>query len=156
VPSKGNEPYILTYDAEPDYVQDSPFFALQNIYSVLSESKAGKIVAVIDSCFSGVTDGKAVIKGVAATRVVAKKTTFDENKMVVMAAGKGHQFSNGYDKKGHRLFSYYIMKNLLEGKADIRTLYKETKSQTYSTSIKEYGDLRVQEPTLQGNYRMSF
>lgn len=154
VPSRKNEPYLLASNTEPDFVQDEPFFALQNIYSKLSDSKAGKIVAVVDSCFSGVTDGKAVLKGVAATRVVAKRTKFNQKKMVVLTAGKGHQYSNAYNKKGHRLFSFFVMKNMLEGKRDVKELYKATKEQTYETSFKEYGDLRVQEPTIEGNARM--
>ncbi len=154
VPSQKNEPYLLASNTEPDFVQDEKFFSLQNIYSTLSDSKAAKVIAVVDSCFSGVTDGKAVLKGVAATRVVAKRASFDQEKMVVMSAGKGHQYSNAYEKKGHRLFSFYVMKNILEGKNDIASLYKEAKVQTYETSLQEYGDLRVQEPTIEGNARM--
>jgi hypothetical protein len=135
-------------------VQDEKFFSLQNIYSKLSSSKASKVVAVVDSCFSGVTDGKAVLKGVAATRLKPKSVKFDKSKMVVLSAGKSHQYSNGYDKKAYRLFSYFVIKNILEGKKDIKSLYKNTKTQTYNTSLKEYGDLRVQEPTIEGNFRM--
>ncbi|MDA7816906.1 caspase family protein [Sulfurimonas sp.] len=155
VPSQKNEPYMLTYDTEPDFVQDENFFSLQNIYSKLSDSKAAKVVAVVDSCFSSVTDGKSVLKGVAATKMVAKRTKFDKEKMVVLSAGKGNQYSNAYNKKGHRLFSFYVMKNMLEGDKDIKTLYKDTKAQTYETSIQEYGDGRTQEPTIDGNFRLS-
>jgi len=154
VPSLKNEPFMLSSDTEPDYVQDEKFFSLQNIYSKLSSSKASKVVAVVDSCFSGVTDGKAVLKGVAATRVKPKSVKFNKSKMVVLSAGKSHQYSNGYDKKAYRLFSYFVIKNILEGKKDIKSLYKNTKTQTYNTSLKEYGDLRVQEPTIEGNFRM--
>jgi len=155
VPSQNNMPYILTHDTEPDFVQDYKFFSLQNIYTMLSNSKADKVVAIVDSCFSGITDGTAVLKGVAVTRVIAKNTTFNKNKMVVLSAGKSHQYSNAYNKKAHRLFSFYMMKNMLEGNTDIRTLYKNTKVQTYETSLKEYGDLRTQEPTIEGNTRMT-
>ncbi|MCW8837755.1 MAG: caspase family protein [Thiovulaceae bacterium] len=155
VPNLQNEPYMLTFDTEPDFVADEKFFSLQNIYAKLSDSKASKIVAFVDSCFSGVTDAKAVLKGVAATKMVAKSVKFDKNKMVVISAGKSHQFSNGFDKKGHRLFSFYVMKNIIEGDTDIKQLYKSIKEQTYDTSIEEYGDLRIQEPTIEGNYRMS-
>ena len=154
VPSLKNEAFMLTSDSEPDFVQDEKFFSLQNIYSKLSDSKAGKVVAVVDSCFSGVTDGKAVLKGVAATRVVAKKVSFNKKKMVVLTAGKGNQYSNGYSKKGHRLFSFFVMKHILEGSTDVKSLFTKTKSKTYNTSMKEYGDLRVQEPTVDGNLRL--
>jgi uncharacterized caspase-like protein len=155
VVTKNSEPFMLGSDSEPDYIQDEEFFSLQNIYSKLSTSKAGKVVAVVDSCFSGVTDGKAVLKGVAATRVKAKKVSFDNSKMVVLTAGKGHQYSNGYDKTAHRLFSYFIMKSILEGNKDIKSVYSKTKNDTYETSLKEYGDLRVQEPTIEGNMELS-
>jgi len=155
VPSLKNEPFMLASNTEPDFVADESFFALKNIYAKLSDSKAKKIVAVVDSCFSGVTDGKAVLKGVAATKMVAKSVKFNKEKMVVISAGKGNQYSNGYDKKAHRLFSFYIMKNIIEGDTDIKTLFKNTKSQTYDTSLEEYGDVRAQEPTIDGNFRMS-
>ena len=154
VPSLKNAPYMLTSDTEPDFVADEKFFSLQNIYNKLSQSKASKVVAVVDSCFSGVTDGKAVLKGVAATKMVAKSVSFDKEKMVVMSAGKSNQYSNGYNKKGHRLFSFFVMKNILEGDTSIKQLYKDTKTQTYDISIEEYGDSRTQEPTIEGNFRM--
>ena len=155
VPSLKNEPFMLTSDTEPDFVSDDTFFSLQNIYTQLSNSQAGKVVAVVDSCFSGVTDGKAILKGVAATKMVAKTVTFNKEKMVVLTAGKANQYSNGYDKKAHRLFSFYVMKNILEGDKDIKTLYGHVKTQTYDTSLEEYGDSRAQEPSVDGNYGLS-
>ena len=154
IPALKNAPYMLASDTEPDFVADEKFFSLQNIYNKLSDSKASKIVAVVDSCFSGVTDAKAVLKGVAATKMVAKSVSFDKDKMVVMSAGKANQYSNGYNKKGYRLFSFFVMKNILEGDTSIKQLYKDTKTQTYDTSIEEYGDSRTQEPTIEGNFRM--
>lgn len=154
VPGMGNAPFMMASNTEPDFIQDETFFSLQNIYTQLSDSKADKVIAIVDSCFSGMTDGKAVIKGVAATRVVPKKTTFDQSKMVVISAGKSHQYSNGYDEKGYRLFSYYIIKNIIDGERNIKSLFKKTKEQTYQTSMEQYGDLRVQEPTIDGNSRM--
>ena len=154
VPSLHNEPFMLASNTEPDFVADETFFSLKNIYAKLSDSKAAKIVAIVDSCFSGVTDGVGVMKGVAATKMVAKKVNFDKEKMVVISAGKSHQYSNGYNKKGHRLFSFFVMKNILQGDKSIKKLYKKTKTQTYNASIEEYGDSRTQEPTIDGNFRM--
>ena len=154
VPKLKNEPFMLTSDTEPDFVADEVFFSLKNIYAKLSDSKATKVVAIVDSCFSGVTDGVGVMKGVAATKMVAKKVHFDKDKMVVLSAGKSYQYSNGYNKKGHRLFSFFVMKNILEGDKSIKKLYKDTKTQTYNASMEEYGDSRTQEPTIDGNFRM--
>jgi 5S rRNA maturation endonuclease (ribonuclease M5) len=142
---------MLAYDIEPDFVSDDNFFDLKNIYGKLSSSKANKVIAFVDSCFSGMTDKNVLIKGVAATRLRARKVKLDKNKMVVLTAGKRYQYSNGYDKRGYRLFSYYVMKNIIEGKKDIKSLYKNIKKQTYQTSYEEYGDMRVQEPQIYGN-----
>lgn len=155
VPTLNNEPFMLPSNSEPDYIADEKYFSLQNIYSQLSDSKAAKVIAVVDSCFSGVTDGKAVLKGVAATKIVAKKVTFNKEKMVVITAGNSHQYSNGYDKKGYRLFSFFVMKNILNGDTNIKDLYKNSKQETYDASLEEYGNGRTQDPQIDGNIRMS-
>jgi hypothetical protein len=59
VPSLNNEPFMLPSNSEPDYIADEKYFSLKNIYSKLSESKADKVVAFVDSCFSGVTQPKS-------------------------------------------------------------------------------------------------
>ncbi len=151
--SQQNEPYILPSDVEPDFIQEDNFFKLSNIYKLLSDSKATKIVAFIDSCFSGATDGKSIIKGVAASRLVPKKVTFDKSKMVVLTAGKDKQYSNMYEEKGHRLFSYFVMKSLLKGKTDINDIYREVYTNVKDESYK-MGDMKIQEPTIDGNLKL--
>ena len=155
--NKNFEPFMLASDSEPDFISDEMFFSLNNIYGNLSNSKASKVVAFVDSCFSGATDGKSVLKGVAATKMKPKIVDFDKSKMVVITAGKGYQYSNGYDKKAYRLFSYVAMKNILEANdtdVDINSVYKQVKSETYDLSLQEYGDLRAQEPTIEGNGKL--
>ena len=148
-----NEPYILPSDIEPEYISQEKFFKLSNIYKLLSSSKASKVVAFVDSCFSGATDGKSVIKGVAAARLVPKKVTFDKSKMVVLSAGQKSQYSNMYKQKGHRLFSYFVMKSLLEGKTDIKDIYYKVHTKVKEESYK-MGDMNLQEPTVDGNLNL--
>jgi len=155
VPELKNEPFMLASDVDLEFVQDDKFFSLQNLYTTLSNSKASKVIAFVDSCFSGATDAKAILKGVAATRVKPKSVKFNTKKMVVLTAGKGRQFSNGYNKKGHRLFSYFLMRDLINGHDSVKTLFKSTYANTKETSFEEYGDLRVQEPTIEGNFRLN-
>ncbi len=149
------EPYMLPKDKVPDFIKDSPFFKLDNIYNLLSNSKASKIIAVMDSCFSGSTDGVSIIKGVAGSVLVPKKITFNHDKMVVLTAGRDKQFSNMYPKKGHRLFSYFIMKSLLEGKRSVKDVYNDVFPKVKSTS-NGFGDLKRQEPTIEGNEGLRF
>jgi len=153
---KGNEPFILSTDMMPDFVGDEPAFMMKQMYKELSDSKAGSIIAVVDSCFSGSTDGKSIQKGVAATRVKPKEIDFDKTKMVVLTAGKGTQYSNAYNQKAHRMFSYFVMEELLKGDKNLKELYGNVYKNTKETTQANYGDMRIQEPTMDGNAQMNF
>ncbi|MEJ6079242.1 caspase family protein [Vibrio sp. 1-Bac 57] len=149
-----NEPYILPQDKIPDYIKDDPYFKLNNIYRTLSDSKAGKIIVLVDSCFSGATDGVSVIKGVAASRLVPKKVAIDQQRMVVITAGRDKEYSNMFVEKQQRLFSFYLMKSLIEGKRSIEDVYHDVYENVKSTSF-EMGDLKRQHPTILGNKALS-
>ena len=151
---KSNEPFILSNDMMPDFVSDEEEFKMANIYKTLSDSKASKIVAVVDSCFSGSTDGKAILKGVAATRVKPKAIEFDKSKMVVLTAGRDTQYSNAYNQKAHRMFSYFVIEELIKGERDIKKLYGKVYKNTKEKTLETYGDMRVQEPTVEGNVKI--
>jgi len=149
-PANNSEPYMLPSDMIPDFITAEKEFALKNIYKQLSNSKASYVVGFVDSCFSGATDGVSIIKGVAASRLAPKKVTFNKKKMAIITAGQKKQYSNMYKEKGHRMFSYYVMKSLIAGKRDINSLYKEV-SYKVSEQSNELGALKKQEPTLDGN-----
>ena len=155
VPNQKNEPYLLPSDVEPEFASDDAFFKMKNIFKLLSDSKAKKVIAIIDSCFSGGNDGSSLIKGVAATRLVPKKVMFDKQKMVVLYAGKGVQYSNMFDRNRHRLFSYYVMDSILKGRDDVETLYNEVFINVKDESFK-MGDMHLQEPTMVGNKKIKF
>jgi len=148
-------PYLLPKDKIPDYIGRNSFFKLTNIYNLLSKSKAGKVIAIMDSCFSGSTDGKSVFKGVAGSVLIPKKVTFDHQKMVVLTAGRDKQFSNMFPKRGHRLFSYFVMKALLEGKRGVSDIYNSVYPHVKEVS-NGFGDLKKQEPTIEGNKMLRF
>jgi uncharacterized caspase-like protein len=150
VVSQNNEPYILPIDVEPEYISEAPFFKLENIYKTLTDSKASKVIAFIDSCFSGATDGVSVIKGIAATRMKPKNISFDEKKMAIITAGKDKQYSNMYEEKKYRLFSYFLMESLLKGRHTLKDIYSEVYMKVKDESYK-MGDMKLQEPTINGN-----
>lgn len=152
-PKNSGEPYMLPSDGIADFIVSEKEFALKNIYKQLSDSKASKVVAFVDSCFSGATDGVSIIKGVAGSRLAPKKVVFNKSKMAVITAGQKKQYSNMFAKKGHRLFSYFVMKSLLDGKKDINLLYKEV-SYKVSNKSNEFGVLKKQEPTIDGNLKI--
>ena len=155
IPSSENgEAFILPKDVIADYVTREKEFMARNIYKKLSDSKAGKVVAFVDSCYSGKTDGISNIKGVAAGVFKTKKVEFDTSKMVVMTAGTNGQFSNAYSEKGQRLFSYFVTKALINRPTlDINSLYQEVSVGVKDESFK-LGDNKRQEPQIEGNVEM--
>jgi len=154
VPTQNNEPYMLPQDMAAEYVENDQFFKLKNIYRKLSNTKAN-VIAVMDSCFSGSTDGKSAVKGVAAAALVAKRVDgYDKKRMVVLTAGRDTQYSNKYDNKQHRLFSYYIMDALLKKNRKVKDVHKYAEYNVAETSQ----DLKMkkQTPVYMGNLKLTF
>ncbi|RTR33205.1 caspase family protein [Shewanella atlantica] len=145
-----NDPYILPHDKIPDFIKDDSYFRLNNIYQLLSKSNAKSVVAFVDSCFSGATDGVSVIKGVAASRLVPKKVGIDDTKMAVLTAGRNKEYSNMYADKGHRLFSYYLVQEWLNGTRQLTELHNVVSGKVQARSF-EMGDLKQQHPEMYGN-----
>lgn len=68
-----------------------------------------------------------------------------------MTAGKNNQFSNSYDEKGHRMFTYFLIKSLYSReKVDLDTVYKEVSVNVKDASWRK-GDVYLQEPQIEGN-----
>ena len=107
---KTEESFILPKDKIVDYIYKESEFNLSNIYKKLSDSKAEKIFAFIDACFSGKTDNIPLFKGVAPGLIKTKKINFNKKKMVVITAGKDNQFSNSFDEKGQECSAIISLK----------------------------------------------
>ena len=153
--TKGYTPYMLATDHVPDFIHENSYFRLENIYQSLSTSGA-KVVAFVDSCFSGRTDNESVFgsdKG--AVRLKPKELSIStDGPLAVITAGSGKQFSNALPSRGHRLFSYYLMKAMLEGHTKVSTLYDNVSSEVHKESL-NLGGLKEQKPVLQGNRNLT-
>ncbi len=116
VASDNKEPYILPVDKIPKHIGKNKFYRVDNIYKLLERSGASQVFAFMDSCFTGKVDKQPVIKGVASGVIRPKKLHIEaDGKLAVLTAGTDEQYSNAYWDKGHRLFSYFLMQELLKG-----------------------------------------
>lgn len=73
--------------------------------------------------------------------------------MTVITAGKHTQFSNAYAAKGHRMFSYFLVKSLLQQRSPttpVGDIYKDVYAGVLNAS-NELGDSYRQEPQILGN-----
>ncbi len=149
VPGDDGNAYILPSDTTAEIATKDKTFMLKNIYKDLSDSKAKRVVAFIDSCFSGKDDkGELLFDGVAPVLKV-KRTSFDSLKMTLFTAGSSKNFSNQYAKKKQRLFSYFLMKGMANGKTDTKELYTYMKRNVANKS-RQLGSASKQIPELLG------
>ena len=112
-----NHSYMLPTDRIPQYISKAGFFKLDNIYRKLVASKAAKVIAFMDSCFSGRADGNNVFGQKTASSVTLPPRSVTANfgsKMAVLTAGTAKQYSGALEERGHRMFSYYLIKALLD------------------------------------------
>jgi hypothetical protein len=157
VPGKdGFGAYLLAQDGGPGSYEQ-PDLQLGQIYSVIAKSRVGQASIFIDACFSGRSGKDSIVfEGVAPIVVQPKQSFPDSDRMAVITAGRGDQFSNQEKSTGHRLFSYHLMRLILDGgfRLEIGQLHQRLKQRVLEES-RRIGPEFEQEPDLQGNRRMT-
>lgn len=150
------EAYILPQDRLPQFVARDDSLRLDYIYDLLNRSAAGKIIVVVDACFSGRTDNRSVFKGVAPGLIRVKaRGGIDPSRMAVLTAGQDNQFSNSFDSKRHRLFSYFLMNALMQGARTAGEVVRTISKPVYEAS-RAKGDAYEQLPQLSGHSGLAF
>ncbi len=157
VPGKdGAGAYLLAQDGGPGSYEQ-PDLQLGQIYSVIEKSRVGQASIFIDACFSGRSGKDSIVfEGIAPIVVQPKQNFPDSDRMAVITAGRGDQFSNQEKSTGHRLFSYHLMRLILDGgfRLEIGQLHQRLKQRVLEES-RRIGPEFEQEPDLQGNRRMT-
>ncbi|MEA2073041.1 MAG: LPP20 family lipoprotein [Campylobacterota bacterium] len=151
VPSQNNEPYLLAYDKSVASISKTPELKLANVYKTLASSKASQVTILLDTTFSGATDGVSIFKGVAAPKLKPKRVGFDKERMSVIVAGKDTQFTNKYSEKKHRMFTYFLIDGIVnQNIQEMKPLFEYVKTKVNKKSF-ELGDEFIQTPIIQGN-----
>lgn len=153
VPGTNGDAFILPEDKIVDFIDKDPFFKLENIYKKLSLTKAKHSFVFIDACFSGRTDNELIFKGVAPGLLKTKKVPYDKKKLTIITAGTDKEFSNMYEEKRYRLFSYYLAKGFLNNERDVSVLYKRLNANVVEKS-EEKGERYKQTPQIYGNQKV--
>ncbi len=150
VPGKDGNTYLLPNDMSADSIHLEPNLQLDKIYAKLSKSEAKNVFVFMDSCFSGKDDsGSLLYKGVAPV-LKTKKTVISGDKLTIFTAGKSTDFANDFKSKEQRLFSYYLIKELSQGKTNLNSIYSTIKNKVKRTSLQK-GIGYKQVPQLYGN-----
>jgi hypothetical protein len=147
----GSSVYLVPKDAVPGAYQVE-MLSLSSLLQRFEQSKAARVIAFLDTCFSGrVSHDQTLFPGVAPlipTPLPATAAT-TSGKATVFLAGQSYQFANDYPEHGHRLFSYFLMRGLLDGRDDAASLSDYVTREVRRVSAKRGADY-LQEPQLQG------
>lgn len=146
----GNNVYVVPKDAVPG-AYEVEMLSLAALVKRFEASPAARVVAFLDTCFSGrVGQKESLFSGVSPLVPSALPTPVQSSgKTTLFLAGQSYQFANEYSEHGHRLFSYYLMKGLLNGTDDARALGTYVATEVRRVSSKR-GAEYLQEPQLQG------
>ena len=151
-----NHPYMLPTDRIPRYISKVGFFKLDNIYQKLIASKAAKVIAFMDSCFSGRADDNSVFGQKTASAVTLPPRSVTANfgsKMAVLTAGTAKQYSGALEERGHRMFSYYLIKALLDHPTTFAELATQVRVDV-TRATRAAGELK-QTPEWLGNNKLA-
>ena len=107
-----NKSYLLptdVYGTKPHHG-----IALDAFYNELGNLGFARVTVFIDACFSGVNRSNVGVNDERAVEVEAQDTKPTVGNLIVFSAAHGNETAQGYQEKGHGLFTYYLLKELQE------------------------------------------
>jgi hypothetical protein len=110
-------PYLLPYDGDPKFV-DQTAIQLSSVLAQLSDTKAGDVLAILDSCFSG-AGGRSVLPPGARPLVRVHETAVPAagSRLAVLSASGGGEISGPVVNGSGGLFTKHVA-DALAGQAD--------------------------------------
>ncbi|MBX2843201.1 MAG: caspase family protein [Flammeovirgaceae bacterium] len=100
-------------------------YATNTFYENLSQLEYKSLTVIIDACFSGSSDGGALLKNISPVFIKAETKILNDEKATVFISADPEQVSSWHPEKSHSLFSYYFLKGL-QGNADLNEDQKVT------------------------------
>ena len=116
----GEQLYLAPRDIVITAFEDDAF-AFATLLGKIQQARVGKVLAFLDTCFSGKASPNELISPKISPLMVSAKQQLPD-KMTAFYAGTGVQFANAYEDKGHRLFSYFLAQGLVNGLSTVEDL----------------------------------
>ena len=141
--------YLLPIDADPQILRTC--IPLADIYKELGTIKAECITVFLDACFSGAQRGENNPNNMlTAARGVALKTQEETlpGNMVTFTAASGSETAYSFKKRGHGMFTYFLLNKLASSRGNISygeffdSIQREVKKQSWDENEK------MQTPTV--------
>ena len=149
--------YLLPSDADPS-VPEINGYSLDLLYENLGKLEARSVTVMLDTCFSGLSDGGALIRS-ASGIYVSPRMPKTNGKMTVLTAAAADQVASWDGRAQHGLFTRHLLDGLA-GAADVAP-YGDGDGVITAGEVHEYVKrfvaksarrihLREQTPTLAG------
>lgn len=138
------EPYLAPYGLDPADVENTGY-VLKDLYEQLAKVDAKSVTVAIDSCFSGSSEGGAIIKDISPVFLDVSNPMLKVKNGVVFTASSSKEVSSWYHKKQHGLFTYFFLQGL-RGRAD-----KDNDGQVTVNELEDYVKNNVTEQARQLN-----
>lgn len=108
---ESKEGFLVPWDGEPQALKDTAF-PLSRFYKDLGKLPAKRVLAALDSCFSGAGGRSVLAKGARPLITQLDLSVPQGGKLVVFTASRADQISGTLEDKGHGAFTYYFLKGL--------------------------------------------
>jgi len=116
--SESKQGFFVPVDADINYIKETGY-AIDDLYNLLNELDVKSTMVVIDACFSGSSDQKAILKDISPVFIeVENDDVLKGNNSNIFTSSTGEQVSSCYREKKHSLFTYYFLK-ALKGEGDL-------------------------------------
>ena len=144
--------FLVPSDLDPDSATEDITLGLDSIIDRLMDAKPARLVAFVDASPGGNTDGVPAMKGMRRSRPLLIPNPPDPSRVTLIMASKPSQSSNFYLEKLHRLFSYFLIRDLAKGEntGSIGQFVMKLSSEVSDTAATQKNSPK-QEPQVFGN-----
>ena len=142
---KNGKAYLLPIDGTGKNLRTC--YSVDELYKILGDMPANKVVVFMDACFSGSKRSGEVLSSARGVAIKAKTET-PKGKMIVLTAANGEETAYSYKEENHGLFTYFLLKKLQEtdGKVSLEELANYINEHVRRFSLVENG--KSQTPTI--------
>jgi hypothetical protein len=134
--SKDGSAYLVPSDAKSQTIEFSGYL-LTNLYRNLNKIRARSVTVILEACFSGFSQGGAVLPKSSGIMVVAKEPTVPSNVRVI-SAGAADQMASWEQNGSQSLFTKYFLKGM-SGEGDKKP-YGNGDGKVENRELKKYLD----------------
>ena len=147
---------LLPVDGNPSISKTC--YSVDELVKNLGNLKANNVIVMLDACFSGATRSDDML--VAARGVKLRSNDIIPiGNMVFFSATQGDETAYPYEKEGHGLFTYFLLKKLQENKGNVTLgeladyVIEKVKQKSMETNGKLQTPSVTVSPNLQSSWR---